>query len=67
MNWRDLVAKMEPNKKYYIDHVMRLTNERGSITLALIKAAGKHIELHDGKYQLTFDGETLRKEMLPAQ
>jgi hypothetical protein len=67
MNWRELVAKMEPNKKYYIDNLMRLTDERGVVILTLIRAAGKYIEDHGGQYQLTFDGEALRKEMVPAQ
>ncbi len=61
------MAKMEPKKKYYIDQLMKETNEKGVTLLALIKAAGKHIEQHDGKFTLTFDGEALRKEMAKGQ
>ena len=67
MSWRDLVKAMEPGKKYYIDQLMRITNERGQILLALIRASGKNIESHNGVFQLTFDGEALRKMILNQQ
>lgn len=66
-NWRALVQAMKPHKKHNVTEMLTLTGQTWVVTLALIRAAGDHIDGYGGVYQLTAKGVEVWKEAQEKQ